>query len=138
MTCHILIADPTDLSIADLQAVLLTGTPVVVSMRPASGQAHLIDWARANGRFVRIDRASDWGNPFVIGRDGNRDAVIRAHAEALADRGDLLARLRNGELAAKVLGCWCAPQRCHGHTLAALTLDSDFAPIDALQELAAV
>ncbi|WP_280501199.1 DUF4326 domain-containing protein [Nocardia farcinica] len=94
-------------------------------MRAANRHAHLIDWSRRRELFVRIDRATDWGNPYLLGRDGDRDNVIDAHARHLTRRPDLLARLRDGEPVGKVLGCWCAPQRCHGHTLAALALDPD-------------
>ncbi|WP_280188776.1 DUF4326 domain-containing protein [Nocardia gipuzkoensis] len=101
-------------------------------MRTETGHAHLIDWARRHDLFVRIDRASDWGNPYIIGSHGNRDNVITAHAHHIATRLDLLARLRRGELAGRVLGCWCAPLHCHGDTLTALTLDPDLHPLDAL------
>ncbi|MGW4330439.1 DUF4326 domain-containing protein [Nocardia sp. NPDC004573] len=124
--------DPAQLGITELEQLLAAGTPVVVSMRADSGHAHLIDWARRHEVFVRIDRTSDWGNPYIIGRDGNRDDVITTHAHHLAQRVDLLIRLRRGELAGHVLGCWCAPQPCHGDTLTAVTLDPDLAPLDAL------
>ncbi|MFI6956456.1 DUF4326 domain-containing protein [Nocardia sp. NPDC050408] len=125
--------DPAHLTITDLHQILATGRPVVVSMRAASGHAHLIDWARRHRLFVAVDRTSSWGNPYILGRDGNRDDVLTAHARHLADRPDLLARLRSRELAHKVLGCWCAPKPCHGHTLAALTLDPDLDPLAALR-----
>ncbi|WP_280479065.1 DUF4326 domain-containing protein [Nocardia asiatica] len=121
--------DPACLTITELHQTLATGRSVVVSMRAASGHRHLIEWARRDHLFVPVDRTSDWGNPFVLGRDGNRDDVLRAHARHLADRPGLRARLRRGELAARVLGCWCAPKPCHGHTLAALSLDPDLDPL---------
>ncbi|MGQ4619886.1 DUF4326 domain-containing protein [Nocardia sp. R7R-8] len=98
-------------------------------MRAASGHGHLIEWVRRHCLFVPIDRTSGWGNPYVIGRDGNRDDVLAAHARHLAD---LLARLRRRELAHRVLG-WYAPTSCHGHTLAALTLEHDLDPLAALR-----
>jgi hypothetical protein len=75
---------------------------------------NLIGWAKGRGLFVRVDRATPWGNPFVIGRDGNRATVIAAYRDRyLPSRPDLLARLRG-----KALGCWCAPLACHGDVLA--------------------
>ena len=59
-----------------------------------------------------------WGNPFRTGHDGDRADVIRKHREWLIGRADLMERI--GELRGKVLGCWCAPLRCHGDTLAEL------------------
>ncbi|MEU6190780.1 DUF4326 domain-containing protein [Nocardia sp. NPDC047038] len=126
-------SDPAHLTITELHQTLATGRSVVVSMRAAAGHAHLIEWARRHDLFVPIDRTSSWGNPFVLGRDGNRDDVLAAHARHLADQPDLLARLRRGELARRVLGCWCAPKPCHGHTLTALTLDPALDPLAAVR-----
>jgi len=54
---------------------------------------HLIAWAKEGGLFVRVDRATPWGNQFVIGRDGYRAAVIAAYRDRyLPSRPDLLAR----------------------------------------------
>ena len=64
---------------------------------------------------VYIGRPGPWGNPFVIGRDGDRDEVIRKYESWLLEQPDLMARLP--ELRGKVLGCWCAPQACHGDVL---------------------
>lgn len=95
-------------------AVVEAGGTVVAHMprRSARGDAVLIAWAQRTGRFVRIDRKTDWGNPFEIPKHGNRDQVCDAYAEHLAASPDLLARLP--ELRGKVLGCWCYPERCHG------------------------
>jgi hypothetical protein len=65
-----------------------------------------------------------WGNPFRIGSHGTREEVIALHREWLW--GEVKAeRVTLEELAAlagKVLGCWCAPQRCHGETIVAAAL----------------
>ncbi|MCY4636447.1 MAG: DUF4326 domain-containing protein [Acidobacteria bacterium] len=74
------------------------------------------------GTAVRIDRKTDWGNPFPL-RDRNdpdeRREVVEQYREYLAaaiDSGkvdiDKLGRL-NG----KQLACHCAPQACHGDVL---------------------
>lgn len=67
---------------------------------------------------VYIGRPSKWGNPFAIGRDGTREQVIAKYEEWLRTQPDLMAALP--ELHGKVLGCWCAPQACHGDVLARL------------------
>jgi hypothetical protein len=67
---------------------------------------------------VYIGRGGIWGNPFRIGKDGNRAQVILRYAEWIMDQPELLARV--GELKGKTLGCWCAPLNCHGEVLAAL------------------
>jgi hypothetical protein len=43
---------------------------------------NLIAWAKERGPFVRVDRATPWGNPFVIGRDGDRAAAIAAYRDS--------------------------------------------------------
>ncbi len=65
-----------------------------------------------------IGRGSPNGNRFVIGPDGDRDAVCEKHDLDLArDR----ARLRRlDDLAGCDVVCFCAPLRCHGDTLARL------------------
>jgi hypothetical protein len=65
-----------------------------------------------------IDRSTCWGNPFVIGRDGNREQVIAKYERWLFTQPELLRRLP--ELRGNVLGCWCAPQACHGDVLVRL------------------
>ncbi len=67
---------------------------------------------------VYIGRGSKWGNPFVIGKDGNRDEVCKKYEQYLASRPDLIAALP--ELKGKVLGCYCAPLACHGDLLSFL------------------
>lgn len=64
---------------------------------------------------VYIGRGSKWGNPFRIGLDGDRAAVIAKHAAWLRDRHDLLRAL--DELRGRDLVCFCAPQPCHGDLL---------------------
>lgn len=67
---------------------------------------------------VYIGRPSKWGNPFVIGRDGTREQVIAKYRNWLLSQAHLMAALP--ELKGKTLGCWCAPQACHGDILAEL------------------
>ena len=71
---------------------------------------------------VRIDRATRWGNPFVIGRDGSRAEVIEKYRTRLW-RDIRAGRVGLDELAAlhgKRLACWRRPTRpCHGDVLAA-------------------
>ena len=67
---------------------------------------------------VFIGRPSIWGNPFVVGVDGSRSEVIGKYREWIRMQPRLLSRLP--ELKGKTLGCWCAPQMCHGDVLAEL------------------
>ena len=57
------------------RALLEQGVAVAVNLRR---HRNLIAWARERGLFMRVDRATPWGNPFVIGKDGDRATVIAA------------------------------------------------------------
>ena len=70
---------------------------------------------------VLIARPSKWGNPYQIGRDGDREQVIQNYEICLRRRPDLLAALP--ELANKRLGCHCKPEACHGDVLVKLLRD---------------
>ena len=65
---------------------------------------------------VYIGRGSPYGNPFVIGRDGNRDEVIRKYAAWVRMQPELIAQIKI-ELAGRDLKCFCAPNACHGDIL---------------------
>ena len=64
---------------------------------------------------VYIGRGGKWGNPFVIGKDGDREVVIKKYKEYLLGNKELLESLK--ELEGKVLGCYCKPYGCHGDVL---------------------
>jgi Domain of unknown function (DUF4326) len=89
---------------------------------------------KGRGLFLRVDRATPWGNLFVIGRDGDRATVIaRYRDDHLPVRPDLLARL--DELRGKALGCRCAPLACHADVLAAAVAEATSgAPADPRPE----
>lgn len=67
---------------------------------------------------IYIGRPSKWGNPFSIGKDGNRQQVIEKYSKWIQSQPNLLIALP--ELKNKVLGCWCSPQACHGDILTKL------------------
>lgn len=64
---------------------------------------------------IYIGRPSKWGNPFQIGRDGDREEVIEKYRRYLLHSPGLLYQLT--ELKDKNLVCWCAPLPCHGDVL---------------------
>ena len=67
---------------------------------------------------VYIGRPSVWGNPFKIGRDGDRAQVIEKYRSWIATQPELIELLPS--LKGKILGCWRKPQYCHGDVLAEL------------------
>jgi len=72
---------------------------------------------------VYIGRPGPFGNPFEIGKDGNREEVVTQYAEWVLTQPELLATIKT-KLKGKTLGCWCAPQLCHGDILVELTNDT--------------
>ena len=98
------------------QPMCLAGRTVVASLR--KHDADFVAWAKANDRFVRIDRKTKWGNPFKLGKESERDDVIAKYRDYLKGQPELLAALPT--LKGKVLGCWCYPKACHGNVLAEL------------------
>lgn len=73
-----------------------------------------------------IGRPSKWGNPFVIGWDGNREEVIAKYEAWVRQQPDLLSCLY--ELRGKRLGCYCKPLACHGDVLVKLLDEYDNPP----------
>ena len=61
---------------------------------------------------VYCGRPSKFGNPFIIGVDGNRKEVIQKHKDWFLSNDSLKADARK-ELKGKNLICWCAPKSCH-------------------------
>jgi Domain of unknown function (DUF4326) len=70
---------------------------------------------RTTADRVYVGRPTKWGNPFVIGRDGDRQTVIAKHKVWIVRQPTLTAALH--ELRGKDLVCWCAPEACHAETL---------------------
>ena len=69
---------------------------------------------------VRIDRETTSGNPFHIGRDGNRAEVIEKYRAWLwrAVEDGIIGLDELAALDGQRLACWCAPEPCHGDVLA--------------------
>jgi hypothetical protein len=101
----------------DRQAQVNDGITVVAN---AAADKNLICWAEREGLAVRIDRSTRYGNPFVLGEDGDREEVCDAYdMHYMPNKPSIVSRLDAGELTGKVLICHCYPQRCHGDSLAA-------------------
>lgn len=88
------------------------GETVVLNMNT---NFHAMKWAKDNNRFQQIDRWSDWGNPFLIGGDGNRDTVCESFKVYFNLKLELNQKVK--QLKGKALGCHCYPLRCHGEHL---------------------
>ena len=80
---------------------------------------HAVKFARESGRLFYVNRMSEWGNPYHLGKDGNRDEVCDAYAQYFKYKKSLNAKI--GELKGKALACHCYPLRCHGDHLKSLS-----------------
>ena len=66
-----------------------------------------------------VARPSRWGNPFVVGRDGDRVECVALYRRAL-ERGELSFTVDDvrRHLAGRDLACWCALDvACHADVL---------------------
>jgi hypothetical protein len=83
----------------------------------SSRDKNLIQWAEKRGLAIRVDRSSEFGNPFILEDDGTRDEVCDAYAtHYLPNKPSIQSKIKT--LQGKVLICHCYPQRCHGDALA--------------------
>ena len=104
------------------QALVLSGKTVVANLtrdhNSIARDHNLIAWAQSKGLYTRVDRRTDFGNPFEMPGDGDRDEVCDKFSKLyLPAKPSLLKRIP--ELRGRVLGCWCYPLRCHGDDPAA-------------------
>jgi hypothetical protein len=79
-----------------------------------------------NGKsgVLKIARPTKWGNPYCVEGMKSKypciylptlEEVLIEYEKYIRSRPDLIAALP--ELRGKRLGCWCAPEPCHGDVL---------------------
>lgn len=89
------------------------------------------DSAPGPGR-VYVGRPSPLGNPYVIGRDGERAVVIQRYAgwmeERLRERDPVVLTALLGIRPGDALVCHCAPKRCHAEVIAQVLARPDWRP----------
>ncbi len=74
-------------------------------------------WDRS-ANYKRVDRTTEFGNPFVMLAGGNRDEVCdKFHEWFHAPEQAALRERAIRELSGFDLACWCAPLRCHAETI---------------------
>jgi hypothetical protein len=71
---------------------------------------------KINKNDIFIGRPSIYGNPYIIGLDGDRLTVIKKYTEYLKQKPSLIKAIKNN-LKGKNLVCFCAPLPCHGDLL---------------------
>ena len=75
------------------------------------------EWVRmGEGKHVYIGRGSMWGNSHKLSdHENDRDQVLNLYYTDILKDDELMEKV--GELEGKILGCWCAPERCHGEII---------------------
>lgn len=80
------------------------------------------------GASVYVGRPSILGNPFIIGKDGDRTEVIQKFRrwlwhEIQRQEGPVYEEIQRlvklAEMGDLVLSCWCSPQPCHAEIIRA-------------------
>jgi hypothetical protein len=104
--------DPWSDEERDRLDLLKCGFAVTVNQKTMK---NLCKYAEENGIFERVDRFSDWGNPFELNKDGDRDTVCDSYEVYFDLKKSLHDRIES--LQGKALACWCHPKRCHAHHL---------------------
>jgi len=122
-------------NVESLEKLNEQGIQINKGEKPAQPKEHKYDIAAKFRPFVvnskkskdydvYIGRPSKWGNPFVIGKDGNRLDVCKKFEEWILTQPKMMAEAKK-ELAGKRIACFCAPLQCHGETLARIA-NSDY------------
>lgn len=96
------------------------------------GYDNLEHWLRDNshvyiGRdmthYVKGAVGSKWANPFSVNKYG-REKCLKMYRNYIMSDKKLLSELA-AELSGKTLGCWCAPDPCHGDVLIEILNDME-------------
>ena len=68
---------------------------------------------------VYVGRGTPFGNPYVIGQDGDRDEVIRKYRIHFYEKLKIDPNFKKQVQALKgrVLGCHCVPLKCHSSVI---------------------
>lgn len=67
-------------------------------------------------------KKSEWHNPFFVKEEG-RQAALDKYEKHVRENEGLMSKLET--LRGKRLGCWCAPDMCHGDVLVKLLDERD-------------
>lgn len=73
---------------------------------------------------IYVGRPTKFGNPFLIGRDGDRTEVIAKYDKWLTSQPALIKAAKE-ELRGFDLVCWCAPEPCHADVLLRIANESN-------------
>ena len=84
---------------------------------------HAMQYAKSINKFVLIDRTTDWGNPYILDKDGDREFICESHKIYFNRKISLQNEIH--KLKGMALGCHCYPKPCHGNYLKILANGDD-------------
>lgn len=87
-------------------------TPKVRHVKEFTSKGSMIDLP-PDVVYIGRGHYTNWGNPFVIGKDGSREEVIQKFEDWLLSQPEKVLKAKT-ELKGKDLVCFCAPLACHG------------------------
>ena len=103
----------------------------VINMNNKAHMDHMRAGVGASDIYVRVDRKTIFGNPYMIGRNGTRDEVVEKYRRYMhskyAEGGEYQRKMNS--LAVLVarrtvhLACWCVPENCHGREILRFVLE---------------
>jgi len=78
-----------------------------------------------NNPTIPRGTSTKWGNPFKVGPDGDRNAVMKKYRDWIfSPSQDELFQAAKKELKGKILACWCSPYNCHSFILSEIANSS--------------
>ena len=104
----------------------LSGETVTRLVNQRDTDSYDVDIGRADGGTSHINNTPvgepGWlGNPYALSKGFSRGESVRRYrvdfAERLCESDRFRAAVEN--LRGQTLGCWCAPERCHGDVILA-------------------
>jgi len=88
--------------------MLFDDAPKVLNQRDLRRTADDEVWLHAK----YVGRPSEFGNLFIVGRDGDQEECVMKYEAYLDQHPELVAQIKR-ELRGWNLICWCKPKRCH-------------------------
>lgn len=85
-------------------------------MKPERIQLKRTKGWRMPENTVKVDRSSEWENPFVVGRDGTAAECVAKFSDYVSN--PILSKHIKLRLEGKNLACWCKPgEPCHADVM---------------------
>lgn len=85
-------------------------------MKPCRVQLRRVKGWKMPPNTVKVARPTRWGNPFVVGVDGDASACVESYRMMIENNRDYQLEVQR-VLRGKNLACWCEKSPCHAEIL---------------------